>query len=162
MLKNFVYFFLLIFNKLTFSNLETDFLHVQKGTIPVIITVPHGGTKSTSNIPERQYGKKIGDFKTFDLIEIANNKIFRTFNHKPYIVAAKIERKFIDFNRIKKEAYHQNSNLAGSIYDLYHKKIRQFIDEINLKFNHKGLLIDIMVRVKIITQYLLVLKMVSL
>ncbi|MHA1987325.1 MAG: hypothetical protein ACW98D_11840 [Promethearchaeota archaeon] len=41
-----------------------DYLEFQKGTIPLIISVPHGGSLECENIPKRSHGILGRDGKT--------------------------------------------------------------------------------------------------
>ena len=125
-----------------------DYIECKKGTIPVIISVPHGGTANFENIPDRINGIHGVDKDTvklaFDLIEnirklfLLKSKDIRT----PSFIISKIKRVKIDFNRKETEAFYSKSSLAREIYQTYHNKMLELIFYNLNKFN-RSLLIDI-------------------
>ncbi len=130
-----------------FVNIKVYF-EFKRGTIPLIISVPHGGSFKVENIPDRTSGIYGVDRETvglaFELIKNIN-KVFQ-LNSKdiksPSYIISKVERLKIDFNRKKSEAFHAKSSLAKEIYQFYHSKISDFITY-NLNEFHRSLLIDI-------------------
>ncbi len=125
-----------------------DYVEYRKGTIPLIFSVPHGGTFKFENIPDRTSGIYGVDKDTvklaFNLIENINNlfKINSKDIKSPSYIISKVERVKIDFNRKESEAFHVKSNLAREIYQSYHNKIRELISYNLTKFK-RSLLIDI-------------------
>lgn len=125
-----------------------DYIEYRRGTIPLIFSVPHGGTFKFENIPDRTNGIHGVDKDTvrlaFDLIEKIN-KLFQ-LNSKdigtPSYIISKIKREYIDFNRKESEAFHVKSSLAREIYQSYHNKIHELISY-NLNRFKRSLLIDI-------------------
>ncbi|MBY9016269.1 MAG: N-formylglutamate amidohydrolase [Candidatus Lokiarchaeota archaeon] len=125
-----------------------DYIGYRKGNIPLIFSVPHGGTFTFENIPDRTNGIHGVDKETvrlaFDLIEKIN-KLFQ-LNSKdirtPSYIISKIKRVKIDFNRKELEAFHVKSSLAREIYHSYHNKIYELISY-NLNRFQRSLLIDI-------------------
>ena len=133
--------------KVVFVNIE-DFIECKRGSIPLIFSVPHGGTFKFENIPDRIDGIHGVDRDTmrlaFDLIENINNlfqlnsKNIRTSSY----IFSKIRRVKIDFNRKESEAFQAKSSLAREIYHSYHNKIQELISY-NLNEFKRSLLIDI-------------------
>jgi len=126
----------------------SDYIEFQKGNIPLIISVPHGGKLECENIPKRSSGILGIDGKT---IEFAQNLITtlqiifkqKNFNVKiPSYVISRVHRSKIDLNREKNEAYVQQSYIAKDIYEFYHKKIEEIV-LYNLKAYNHSLLIDL-------------------
>jgi len=130
-----------------FVNIK-DYFECRKGTIPLIFSVPHGGTTNFDTIPDRINGIHGVDKDTvrlaFDLIENIN-KLFQ-FNSKdiktPSYIISKIKRAKIDFNRKESESFRIKSSLAKEIYQSYHNQIRELISH-NLNKFKRSLLIDI-------------------
>ena len=130
-----------------FVNIK-DYIEYRRGTIPLIISVPHGGLFKVENIPDRTSGIDGVDRETvslaIDLIENIN-KLFQ-LNSKdirtPSYIISKVERLKIDFNRKESEAFHIKSSLAKEIYQFYHNKINELISY-NLNEFKRSLLIDI-------------------
>ena len=130
------------------SNLKKYIEFRGNGTLPLIISVPHGGSLKCRNIPIRSEGVMGVDKAT---IQLANDFMFYikrqseriTSNQQyPSYIISKIRRSKIDFNRNEIEAYDLNSALARRIFQFYHKKIKEFITY-NLKIFNYSLLIDI-------------------
>jgi len=125
-----------------------DYFECRKGTIPLIFSVPHGGSTKFDIIPDRINGIHGVDKDTvklaFDLIENIN-KIFQLnsdYISTPSYLISKIKRVKIDFNRKESEAFHIKSSLAREIYQSYHNKIHELISY-NLNKFKRSLLIDI-------------------
>ncbi len=130
-----------------FVNIK-DYFECRKGTIPLIFSVPHGGSTKFDEIPDRINGIHGVDKDTvrlaFDLIENIN-KIFQLnsdYISTPSYLISNIKRLKIDFNRKESEAYYSKSILAREIYQSYHNKIHKLISH-NLNKFKRSLLIDI-------------------
>ena len=125
-----------------------DYVECRKGMIPLIFSVPHGGSTKFDEIPDRTNGIHGVDKDTvrlaFDLIENINK--FFQFNSKdirtPSYIISKIKRAKIDFNRKESESFCVKSSLAKEIYQSYHNQIRGLISR-NLNKFKRSLLIDI-------------------
>ncbi len=127
-------------------NLE-KFVEFKYGSIPLIISVAHGGSIEYKNIPKRTKGVLGIDKNTIELakefilyIEKSSKKHFSTRKSPSYIMS-KVPRSQIDINRIETEAYLENSALAKKIYQFYHNKITELINY-NLKQFNCSVLID--------------------
>ena len=125
-----------------------DYVECRKGTIPLIFSVPHGGTTNFDTIPDRTGGIHGVDKDTvklaFELVENITSLFQRTFKdiRTPSYVISKIKRVKIDFNRKESEAFFFKSNVAREIYQYYHSKIQELISY-NLNKFKRSLLIDI-------------------
>jgi len=88
-----------------------DYVEYRKGTIPLIFSVPHGGTFKFETIPDRISGIYGVDKDTiklaFILIENINNlfKINSKDIKSPSYIISKVERVKIDFNRKESIAF---------------------------------------------------------
>jgi len=119
-----------------------EYIEFEKGTLPLIISVPHGGTLECRSIPKRTEGIMGIDKATYELSHDLIFQIKYESERLPSYIISKIRRSKIDLNRSETEAYNSNSALASKIYQLYHRKIKEFISE-NLKTFKYSLLIDI-------------------
>ena len=126
----------------------SDYIEFQKGNIPLILSVSHGGTLECENIPKRSSGILGIDGKTIEiakkLIALIENfsKQHNTEVKTPSYVISKARRSKIDFNREEKEAFIQESTIAKQIYRFYHEKIEEII-LYNLQVYKHSLLIDL-------------------
>ncbi len=120
-----------------------DFIEYNRGSIPLIISVPHGGTTKCDHIPQRTNGIHGLDKDTIKLARELIEKIKNVFKFKtPSYIISKIQRVKIDFNRNSSEAFDQKSELAKRIYRFYHNKIEELI-LYNLETFNSSMLIDI-------------------
>lgn len=124
------------------------YVEYDKGTTPLIFSVPHGGMLECKDIPKRATGILGIDKGTIELARELLEHFENTAEErgsvgkKPSYIISNVRRNKIDLNRPENEAYDINSSLARQIYQFYHEKIRQFVTE-NLQNFHYSLLIDI-------------------
>jgi N-formylglutamate amidohydrolase len=119
-----------------------DYLVMAKsGGLPIIITVPHGGSEAVPGGRARAKGKILKDENTLELAENLAHRLQKLLGSRPYIVAARFSRKYIDANR--KEATAYSGKEAKPFYDEYHRRIREFVAEIRQKYPGGAILIDI-------------------
>ena len=124
---------------------------IQEGTLPVIISAPHGGRRLVPDAPRRT-GANVPRSKTkktfttaFDggTLEVAllvADEVEKQTGKRPYVVVANFSRRYADANRTPAEAYESDAGQA--VYDQYHGAIRRFRDKI-IAENGRGLIIDI-------------------
>jgi N-formylglutamate amidohydrolase len=113
----------------------------RRGTIPVVLTAPHGGEEAVPGVPPRKSGTRTTDVNTLRLTEAIEAELTASGAGTPYVVAARFSRKFIDANRDEHEALEDRA--ARPVYAAYHARVREFIAEIRAKFPAGGLLLDI-------------------
>jgi len=120
-------------------------IDVQRGTLPIVITAPHGGLDDVPGVPLRvnrdAYRFVTGvDTHTHRLALHLAKDLEQRLGAKPYFVTARFHRKYIDANRAAEHAYE--SPTAKPYYDGYHDTIAEYCREI-LKNHGGGLLIDV-------------------
>lgn len=126
------------------ANLEYksfNYIKYLQGTIPIIISAPHGGTLKPDHIPNRTYGKKGRDKYTDLLTQDIALEFYKQTGKYPYVIILELARKKLDANREIKEAAQGNQE-AIKIYNTFHSTIQKSIEEVNQKFN-KGLYINL-------------------
>lgn len=118
---------------------------VQKGTLPVIVSVPHGGRFAIPRVPER-LGRGIPNFRTVrdtdtdHLAETFAAELGSLLGGQPWLVVARFDRKYLDVNRPPEHAYE--SEAARPVYDAYHAALAGACKAVKEKFG-RGLLLDI-------------------
>ena len=118
---------------------------VRKGTLPIIVSAPHGGRTPLAGIAERR-GVGIAKFtvvrdnNTAELADKLAAAIEKKMGGKPYLVIAHFDRKFVDVNRRDDSAYEDAK--AKPFYDAYHKAFAGFTKD-DQKDWGRGLLLDI-------------------
>jgi N-formylglutamate amidohydrolase len=127
----------------------TDLVLVREGTLPIILTAPHGGREAIPGVaPRVTQGKPTGgrgyvtvtDTNTDRLAMGIAAEIKALTGKEPYLVLAKFGRKYVDPNRPPEIGL--DSAVARPYYDYYHRSVRRFVDEIRSKYP-AGLLIDV-------------------
>ncbi len=127
-----------------------EFLQVQRGELPIIITAPHGGSLAIPGVPrrlgpevERTSGKFVTgqDTRTFELATATAKRVEEITGKKPYLVASKAHRQFMDPNRPEKEGVEHEK--ARVVHAAFHGQVREFVDELRKQFPNGALLLDI-------------------
>jgi N-formylglutamate amidohydrolase len=122
-----------------------DLVIVRKGTLPIIISAPHGGRKEVPGVAER---KGIGieqfaivrDENTDLLAEAFAAELEKQLDGKPWVVIACFDRKYIDANRPPEQSFE--SEAAKPFYEAYHDPLIAACKAVKEKYG-RGLLLDI-------------------
>lgn len=128
---------------------DSRLIEIRSGTLPILLTAPHGGSAAVPGVEARtvEGRSRAGatyvvttDLGTDVITETMAREIEKATGKKPYVVIARFARRYIDANRPQQIAY--DSPAAKPVYDLYHRAIRDFVDEIRTRYG-EGLLIDV-------------------
>jgi N-formylglutamate amidohydrolase len=126
-----------------------DLVLTQHGSLPIILTAPHGGQANITGIDPRSLeGKGMDASRYLATLDTETDRLAAGIaagikaltGKEPYLVVARFHRKFIDVNRPPDVAY--DSPLAQPYYDYYHQSIRRMINEVRSR-HPDGLLIDV-------------------
>ena len=126
-----------------------EFIAVQQGNLPVILSAPHGGQREIPGVaPRKGKGLEKGprgfvtsrdgnvDQLAFELAAPLELKLGK----KPYFVVAKFHRKFIDANRPADIAFEDTK--ARAVYEGYHGALSNSCAEAVREFGY-ALVLDI-------------------
>ncbi|TVR35232.1 MAG: hypothetical protein EA390_02040 [Balneolaceae bacterium] len=104
-------------------------IEVHSGTMPLVISAPHGGTLSPSPIPDRSCPNitTVRDRNTTELAYDMSEQLYKKYGVRPYIVSALISRRKIDLNRDLYLATCGN-RIAMDVWHEYHRQIEVAID----------------------------------
>jgi N-formylglutamate amidohydrolase len=122
-----------------------DLVLVQKGTLPVIVSAPHGGRSKVPGVSERT-GKGVANFyaisdsNTLELTEVFAAELEKQLGAKPWLVVARFDRKYIDANRPPEGAYETDK--AKPYYDAYHDALTAACKAVKKEFGC-GILLDV-------------------
>jgi N-formylglutamate amidohydrolase len=135
--------------KIAFST--TRLVSRHRGTLPVLLTCPHGGEEELVGIPKRNGVEECDfnpdrDLQTRTITTRVAQRLLDVFGEAPYVVIAEFDRDYIDANRSAETpppncAFEHPA--AGEFYNEYHDTIREFINEIRANNGELGLLFDI-------------------
>jgi len=128
------------------SKLPTSPLVVyQRGTLPIIITAPHGGRQAIPEAPERS-NKNIKQFRnmmdtnTQELAQDMVRELSRQLPGRPWVILARFHRKFADANRPAHLGTEHPS--AEQHHRVYHLSVQDAIRQVNARWE-QGVLIDV-------------------
>jgi hypothetical protein len=133
----------------TINYTETRLVSRHRGTLPVVLTAPHGGDKAPSEVPPRTGTSlpanckfsKATDRWTRTITKGIAQCMLEVFGESPYVVVADFDREYIDANRRPECAYEDPD--AKQYYDEFQNAIRNFVAEIRSQNGGLGLLFDI-------------------
>jgi N-formylglutamate amidohydrolase len=122
-----------------------DFLTTKAGTLPVVVSAPHGGSKPLPGVADRK-GAGVSQFVTVRdtntdrLAEAFAAAIERELGGRPFLVVAHFTREHVDANRPPDGAYE--SDTAKPVYDAYHAALRSHCEAVRTKWG-RGLVLDL-------------------
>lgn len=120
-------------------------LTVVEGTLPIVLSAPHGGRAAVPGVPVRT-GKGARNFVTARdtatdvLTEKTCAALEKALGGRPYVVIARFDRKYIDANRAPADAYE--SPAAQPVYDAYHRALSNACRAVRSRWG-RGILIDV-------------------
>ena len=123
-------------------NGRNNYITYIPGNIPMLLSIPHGGSVNPDEIPDRSYGTYVTDSNTIELGLSISNYFFQKYDVRPYLVINNLDRIKLDANRDKSEAA-QGNVFAERSFDEFHNYIRIARDEIESKFGFGILLFGI-------------------
>lgn len=116
-------------------------IEIRSGTLPVILTVPHGGTLKPDNILKRRYGVTGMDSNTAPLADMISEEMEQRYGGKPHAIFARLHRSRLDPNREIEEAA-QGEPTAEAAWHRFHDGAQKACDSVAREFGY-GLLLDI-------------------
>ncbi len=118
------------------------YFEIGKGTVPIILSCPHGGYKKPKKILTKTQGAQNPDRNTYFIAKQILYNLQQENIHLYYILN-KIHRSKVDLNRPPRSilAFDKSSTEAKNIHRLFHDQLINFSQECVEKFN-KALIID--------------------
>jgi N-formylglutamate amidohydrolase len=117
----------------------SQYLTIEAGTLPIVLSVPHGGDDLIAGVPLRTSGTTVRDDHVNALAEAIQQRLFTKTGKRAYLVGAKVSRKFVDFNRDPAKAYEDPA--IKPLYDAYYDALRADVAAVRGKPG--ALLIDV-------------------
>jgi N-formylglutamate amidohydrolase len=111
------------------------------GTLPILLTAPHGGLEPIPGAAERTRGIRGTDAHTLQIALALEEQLGEELGGRPYVVAARFHRKYLDANRAPQEAFE--SPAAQAVYEVYHGHVRAYIAQMKERFPGGALLLDV-------------------
>lgn len=117
------------------------YIEVRAGALPIILTVPHGGSLKPDNVLARRYGVTGTDSNTIPLSEMLIEELQTRYGGKPHAIISRLHRSKLDPNREIKEAA-QGDPTAEAAWHRFHDSAQKACDLV-MKKHGLGLLLDI-------------------
>ena len=120
-------------------------LTVWAGALPIILSAPHGGRQPIPGVAARR-GVGVAQFttgrdnNTDELAQRIAAKLEERLSEKPFLIVAQFERKYLDVNRPRRDAYE--STEAQPYYDVYHRALKHACEQLSRGWD-RALLLDI-------------------
>lgn len=114
---------------------------VSPGTLPIILTAPHGGSVQPKSSRTRRFGLLSPDTYTAELTAVIADELKNQFGGGPHVVVCLLHRTKVDCNRDMAEGA-QGDPLATATWHRYHDSITAMRKEISDKHG-AGLLLDV-------------------
>ncbi len=120
-----------------------------RGTLPVILTAPHGGSARPEQVSVRKEAETPGgcdfqasrDNETASMTEAVAQQILDLTGLSPYVVIAQFHRKYIDANRSEACAFTDPD--ARPFYLEYHARVAEAVTEVLRQNQGRGFLFDL-------------------
>ena len=129
--------------------IEANYVEYRTGNVPLILSVPHGGSQSGSNLvartsrncPDPDFATVMDD-KTIELANKIDSIFIAKTGKYPYMIIGKASRKYVDFNRKKVNAVPKNAANNEYVWEVYHNWIKKAEEFVAKEYGY-GLLLDI-------------------
>ncbi len=119
----------------------SKYVEILPGTLPIILTAPHGGDLKPENILARRYGVTDKDANTVELTHAIIEELQELYGGAPHAVLCRMHRSKVDCNREITEAA-QGDPLATATWERYHGAAEEMEKQVTRKFG-MGLALDI-------------------
>lgn len=116
-------------------------IEVRPGTLPVILTVPHGGDLKPESLLSRRYGVTAQDAHTVELSLMISEELEARYGGRPHLVICLLHRSKVDCNRGLEEAA-QGDPRAAAAWTQFHDAAEAMEKQVTQKYG-TGLTLDI-------------------
>lgn len=117
------------------------FVSVEMGTLPVVLSVPHGGTAIIPGAPELPWGSGVVEVGTLELARAIQAELQAQTGQRARLVALTASRKQVDPDRPARDAFHHP--LAGAVYARYHEALAAAVQTARSQCPGGALLVDL-------------------
>lgn len=120
------------------------YVEYQEGTLPIILSVPHGGAVTPASIPDRTCfnATTVTDAFTIETAKAIQQAMYNATGCFPHLVICNLKRTKLDCNRAIEEAACKNAE-AEKAWQEYHAFLVQAREQIYQMHGDEGLFIDL-------------------
>lgn len=95
------------------------YVEYRPGTLPVVLTAPHGGSMEPAEIPDRTVGTFVQDRRTIELSEAIADSLEARTGGRPHLVILHLHRRKLDANRDLDEAAQGNRHADRAWHEFH-------------------------------------------
>jgi len=117
------------------------FVEYIPGTLPIVISAPHGGLETPELLPDRPRGVFYTDLGTLELARMISDEMHARTGNRPHVIINRLKRRKLDPNRDIGEAA-QGTPLTETAWREYHEFIDSARAAVSATFG-TGLYIDL-------------------
>jgi len=117
------------------------FIEYIPGTLPIVLSAPHGGLETPEILPDRPRGIFYTDLGTLELARMLSDEMYARTGKRPHVIINRLKRRKLDPNRDIGEAA-QGTPLAETAWREYHGFIDSARAAVSAAFG-TGLYIDL-------------------
>jgi N-formylglutamate amidohydrolase len=111
------------------------------GTLPLVLSAPHGGSLTPPEIPDRSWGTVVTDSRTAETLLAVRDALIELTGRAPHVVISHLRRTKLDPNREIEEAA-QGSPFAEQAWREFHGFLEAATAEVTSDFG-AGLYVDV-------------------
>lgn len=118
-------------------------LLVERGDLPLVVSVPHGGAHFPGKWVVRPDGVKVRDTNTYELSLALRDAIRRRIGGEPFLIASRVHRRHLDLNRDQEESGANLGEGQLKLWRDYHEAVERASREAKALGGGGALLIDL-------------------
>jgi hypothetical protein len=123
-MKWFTFFLFLVIGKFSFTQVvygTNNYVEYRPGSLPLVISVPHGGSLTPSSIPDRTCNNPVlvTDANTIELAESIDSSLYAVTGCRPHMIICHLDRSKLDCNRNLADGACGNSDAETAWTEFY-------------------------------------------
>lgn len=119
-----------------------EFVIQQEGSLPLVLSVPHGGIEKPVSAPDRTTGVTTLDVGTRELALCVADELERLLHARPFVVATTMHRSKVDLNRAADDATDV-AGLGAEVWREYHAALERATKAARKLRDGRALLLDL-------------------
>ncbi len=105
--------------------LDDGRLLVMRGSLPIVLSAPHGGSASPEGWPRRSGGVQVQDRNTLPMVEALAEALRRRTGRMPSVVAGLVHRRHLDLNRDERRSGATAGEAQRELWSRYHDALEE-------------------------------------